>query len=156
MKKSNKIKKYIYAFLTVSVMAVIFYLSSQDAAVSSDLSEGFLQTGIGHFMGKFLPNLTDKGVYHDIRKYAHVFEFFCLGVTSCLFFDELISSRLKSALFSCGFSLAYACTDEWHQTFVPGRSGQISDVFVDFIGIITGVLAAALLCAIIRKKQSRV
>lgn len=156
MKNNKKIKLYIYAFLTVFVMAAIFYLSAQDADISTDLSEGFLKTHIGRFLGNFLPNISDKGLYHDIRKYAHVFEFFCLGVASCLFYNELISKRLKSALLSSGFSLVYACSDEWHQTFVPGRSGQISDVCVDFTGIVIGVLTVTLLCSVFKKKKSTV
>ena len=155
MKKRNA-KLYIYAFLTFFVMAAIFYLSAQDENVSSGMSEGFLETLIGRFFGKILPSLTNEGVYHDIRKYAHIFEYFCLGVTSCLFFCELILKSLVSASVSTVFCLLYACSDEWHQTFVPGRSGQISDVCVDFIGIAIGVLAETLLCAAKKKNKSGV
>ena len=31
-------------------------------------------------------------------------------------------------------TFAYACSDEWHQTFVEGRSGQVSDVAFDMLG----------------------
>lgn len=33
------------------------------------------------------------------------------------------------------FSLTYALTDEYHQTFVDGRSGTLNDVFIDSLGI---------------------
>ena len=33
----------------------------------------------------------------------------------------------------------YAATDEFHQLFVPGRSGQISDVLLDSAGALAGV-----------------
>ena len=156
MKIRKKTKLYIYGFLTLFVMAAIFYLSAQDTDASTHLSEGFLKTVIGNFLGRFLPNITDEGIYHDVRKYAHVFEYFCLGVTSCLFYNELILNRFNSALLSSGLSFVYACSDEWHQTFVPGRSGQISDVFVDFTGIIIGVLTVTLLCVAIKNKNSTV
>lgn len=29
---------------------------------------------------------------------------------------------------------AYAATDEYHQLFVPGRSGQVRDVVIDTVG----------------------
>ena len=35
----------------------------------------------------------------------------------------------------------YACTDEFHQLFVPGRSGNFRDVIIDTSG---GVLSAIL------------
>ena len=34
----------------------------------------------------------------------------------------------------------YACSDEWHQTFVPGRAGQFRDVLLDTAGSLTGLL----------------
>ena len=36
---------------------------------------------------------------------------------------------------SCILSLAYALSDEYHQTFVPGRNGNLVDVAVDAAGI---------------------
>ena len=39
---------------------------------------------------------------------------------------------------------AYACMDEVHQIFVPGRAGRFTDVLVDSIGIALGVVLCAL------------
>jgi VanZ family protein len=36
---------------------------------------------------------------------------------------------------SIGLALAYALSDEYHQTFVPGRDGNLVDVAVDVVGI---------------------
>ncbi len=36
------------------------------------------------------------------------------------------------------FALAYAASDEWHQTFVFGRTGTIRDVFIDSLGALIG------------------
>ncbi|MGD2145260.1 MAG: VanZ family protein [Anaerolineae bacterium] len=38
-------------------------------------------------------------------------------------------------LASSGLSLAYALSDEYHQTLVPGRNGNLLDVAVDAVGI---------------------
>lgn len=35
---------------------------------------------------------------------------------------------------SVGLAIAYALSDEYHQTFVPGRKGRWSDVAVDGVG----------------------
>ncbi len=41
----------------------------------------------------------------------------------------------RPVLIAGCISLAYACTDEFHQTFVSGRTGTPVDVAVDAIGI---------------------
>lgn len=41
------------------------------------------------------------------------------------------------AFVACG---AYALLDEWHQTFVPGRSPSLDDVERDVIGVSIGLL----------------
>lgn len=152
MKDINRIRLHIYGFLTLLVMTAIFILSAQDANTSTNLSEGFLKTLIGNFLGRFLPSLSAEGVYHDIRKYAHIFEFFCLGVTCSLFFSELNIKLSRAAVNSFVFSFVYACTDEFHQLFVPGRSGRFSDVCIDLAGAIPGI-AAVILCLYFRCRK---
>lgn len=50
-------------------------------------------------------------------------------------------------------SALYACTDEFHQLFVPGRTGQIFDVFVDTLGATFGCL---LVLGVLKIKQARI
>ncbi|MGD8967340.1 MAG: VanZ family protein [Anaerolineae bacterium] len=38
-------------------------------------------------------------------------------------------------LVSIGLALAYALSDEYHQTFVPGRDGNLIDVAADAVGM---------------------
>ena len=47
------------------------------------------------------------------------------------------SKILRRAVF-IGF--LYASTDEFHQTFVPGRSGEIRDILIDTFGVLLGAL----------------
>lgn len=42
---------------------------------------------------------------------------------------------LRLAIVPAVFSVFYAISDEWHQSFVPGRSPLLSDVFIDSSGI---------------------
>ena len=44
--------------------------------------------------------------------------------------------------------IGYACTDEFHQLFVPGRSGQITDVMIDTLGGSIGVLIISVITLI--------
>jgi len=42
--------------------------------------------------------------------------------------------RVETILFVLIFILLFAISDEYHQSFVPGRYSDIKDVIVDFIG----------------------
>jgi len=55
------------------------------------------------------------------------------------------------------FSLTYALTDEYHQTFVGGRSGSFNDVFIDSLGIFMSVflIDKKLINVSIKKEQDR-
>lgn len=71
-----------------------------------------------------------------LRKLAHVGEY---AVLSGLLFRALTASgfKTKRALATAALvSLFYAATDEWHQTFVPGREGTLRDVGVDALGVV--------------------
>lgn len=46
----------------------------------------------------------------------------------------------REVALALGVSVAYAITDEIHQTFVPGRGGQASDVVLDAAGAFAGIL----------------
>ncbi len=41
---------------------------------------------------------------------------------------------LRRFLPAWGWSVLYALSDEWHQTFVPGRSADWRDILVDALG----------------------
>lgn len=152
----HRARLILYAALSLAVMVGIFILSSQNAEISAGLSESFLGTIIGRLLAAALPKLTEKGIFNDIRKYAHIFEFFCLGMTSCLFFTELKTPRiLRGALYSVAFSVFYACTDEFHQLFVPGRSGEVKDILIDTSGIVFGVMLTTLIVRIGKKKKKQ-
>lgn len=42
------------------------------------------------------------------------------------------------------FSILYGASDEWHQTFVPGRFATVADWVADVLGSIAGVLSVYL------------
>ena len=49
---------------------------------------------------------------------------------------------LRWVSLAAGLALIYGLTDEFHQTFVPGRAASLKDILVDGIG--AGVAALAL------------
>ena len=50
------------------------------------------------------------------------------------------------------WSFLYACSDEWHQTFVPERAGRLSDLRFDAAGFLPGI---ALLCFILWQRSKK-
>lgn len=126
----------------LATMIGIFALSSQDGTESGNLSKWLAESGFGRFLLKFLPPLTGEGAELDIRKYAHIGEYTMLSLFSGLFFVELLEERVpKHSLFpTLLLCFLFACSDEFHQTLISGRAGQFSDVLVDMIGVVLGVL----------------
>ena len=101
-------------------------------------------------LGWLLPHArlhTLNLMHHIIRKLAHVFEYFV--------FSMLISSALRSghrstprwllSTIAIGVVFGYACLDEFHQVFVPGRTPAVTDVLLDTA---SGVLAQSFVALI--------
>ncbi|KAB7707371.1 VanZ family protein [Bacillus aerolatus] len=69
-----------------------------------------------------------KVVNFLVRKATHVVVF---GFLALLFTFVL---RKKRFLFAWTLTTVYAATDEFHQSFVPGRTASIADVLLDSVG----------------------
>ena len=80
-----------------------------------------------------------------VRKFAHVTEYAVLCLLCLRAFGSTDRwSFGRKATWSVLIAVAYAATDEWHQSFVPGRSGVMSDVLIDSCGALLGVSVAVL------------
>ena len=65
--------------------------------------------------------------------------------------------KFRKEMFLPWFIAAlYAASDEIHQLFVPGRSGQLSDVILDSAGALAGVAAFTVLWWLINRRKARV
>ena len=153
MKRNRKLL-WLYGLMTLAVMGLIFYMSAKDATESGSMSKWLVQTAFGRMLIRLLPRLTDRGAEIDLRKYAHMAEYALLALPSALFFRELLLERrlpLRAAGCSLVFCFLYACSDEYHQTFVPGRAGAMIDVAVDLAGVAFGLILVLLAC--MRRKE---
>ena len=75
-----------------------------------------------------------------LRKLAHVTEYFVLAA---LLLRALRRSGVAVAMpVAIAAALAYAAGDEWHQSFVPGRTATPRDVAIDGAGIALAALVA--------------
>ncbi|MCU9613166.1 VanZ family protein [Caldibacillus lycopersici] len=90
-----------------------------------------------------------------LRKSAHILEYFILTVFwfKTLSYVPYYKGIGIKYIVPAIFSLGYAALDEWHQTFVSGRTGQLIDVFVvDAIGVVLACIVAGVLPLIDFKK----
>jgi VanZ family protein len=82
-----------------------------------------------------------------LRKAAHVTVYVVLTL---LVYGALRPHMARSArawLLAMLIAVLYACSDEWHQTFVPGREGTVRDMVIDGIGVIGAWTVASLIRA---------
>ena len=123
-------------------MTTIFMFSGQQGTESGDTSRKFTVAIIQILTGKSvaLEDPVIEGIQLVVRKLAH-FTIYAIGgflIMNYAYTTEKTNKR--KILYSIFFGVGYAITDELHQFFVPGRSGNIFDVGIDTAGVITGVL----------------
>lgn len=155
----NKWLKIIISWLMVIIwMCTIFYLSSMNSYESNQQSKKTITSVIEKTVdttNKF--KITDKHptkkreevitekLNKPIRKVAHasvyfvlaIFVMYALKVTSS-YFDKKAIITVLITLIICIF---YASSDEYHQIFVSGRTGQPIDVIIDTLGSILGIIS---------------
>ena len=121
-------------------MGLIFFLSSQQAADSNQLSTGITEFIIDRLSGIF-PEVSPKvqWINHIVRKNAHFIAYLVLGIFLVNAFYLNGSRGWKAFILALLISSLYAASDEFHQTFVPGRSGELRDVMIDTAGALTGI-----------------
>ena len=138
------ILRIVIIILILCWMNLVFGFSAQDSDDSSNLS-----TWVASWFTKDVEVQSKIEPY--IRKLAHYSEY---AIGGTLFFSLIATFKInefKQIIFAIIMGIIYAITDEIHQLFVPGRSGQIKDVFIDSLGVITGVLVMKLIIILLGK-----
>jgi VanZ family protein len=130
-------------------MAIIFSMST-DAGSSRRTSRI-----IGPLLRWFNPAVSDETIERVqtvVRKGGHLTEY---AILAALLWRGLRQSaamnvapalrpwRRREAILAVIFAALFAATDEWHQSTVPSRQGQVSDVILDSAGATAGVIALA-------------
>lgn len=163
-------KTLIFGIIALLWMALIFVFSAQPADESSALSSPIAQA-VAQFLYPSFDTLSEAKQLelldfwsHFIRKCAHFIEYGLLGCILMLWIGAIPSerkkerfvnslSKLKYLMMAFAIGALYAASDELHQRFVPGRSGQLSDVLLDSAGVAVGVLAVFLISQMIRVRR---
>lgn len=141
IKVNPKQRRVIFGLLTLLWMAIIFWFSGKAGEASSGMSDGVL---------RFLEQLFQIDIFNQhneaielaqtiIRKGAHSFVYFVLALLLWSFIRTYTMKRSAYAI-TLGLCFLYACSDELHQLFVPGRAGLLSDVLIDTLAASVAIL----------------
>ena len=152
-------KRWILGVLIILNMVAIFALSAQTAEKSTDTSSK-ISAPVAESVNKDfqeLPQKEQKNLLAKsekiVRKIAHGLEFGTLGILAYLFLLTWRGRIFTRYFAAMAFSFAYACSDEWHQLYVPGRSGRFADVMIDFSGIAIGCTVTLLIVLFSRARR---
>jgi len=144
-----KIIRITSAVLLVACMVFVFSMSSQTAKESSGTSgrvitavlkivypdfEDLSQTEQAELVSSF-QFIARKGAHFSIYAVMGFLAFLTVGTYTVIPFKFRI-------LLSAAICLLFSISDEIHQLFISGRSGEVRDVFLDFCG---SILAIALI-----------
>ena len=156
MTKSN-ILRVVSIILVIAWMVLVFILSHQVADESSETSSRFIATIIKLFNKNIQQEELDKIlliIEPIVRKIAHFVLYTLGGILITIMFINFKEHIAKTKTTAFLLGTVYAITDEIHQLFVPGRSGEIRDVLIDSSGVLLGVFIIYLLMCIKGKLES--
>lgn len=148
-----KCKKIKWTVITVLFVLFMYSQSMLPATVSSGESTYALGV-VGNFFSsiglKFIA-LTE----HIIRKSAHFIEYTIFGVLLINTIRIHGFIGLTKWLLVMVLGIAVPFIDETIQLFVPGRSGQITDVWLDMSGVLAGICIVTVFLMIRRRFTGR-
>lgn len=138
---------------TVALIGCIVFIFSNSLQIA-DVSEGASGRVLGILQGILrhlgLPGAADRLTMHIVRKLAHFCEYLLEGFLLMLCLRVYTRHFFKHVSWPILGGLLTALTDETIQLFVPGRSGQVTDIWIDFSGVMTGLLVGLILLGLVR------
>ena len=121
-------KKLLKILILIFWMGIIFAFSHQPN--SGEATYNIIE--------KVLPTIQTNDLIEVInfiiRKSAHLIEYFILTLLSVSLLKEYTKNKKIIIITSLIFCFIYACTDEFHQAFVIGRTNSFRDVLIDTTG----------------------
>ena len=149
-------KRIIYIIIVAAALtAVLCFIwgnSLLDGGASRKLSSAvteFIRPIYELFAGR---PATDGALHALVRKAAHFLEFAVIAAVASLLLWRLCGEHpVQNLIYVLFGSLFIAVTDEYIQSFSPGRSPSVRDIVIDFAGAVTGALTVFVCILIIRK-----
>lgn len=151
------IRKIIKILIVLICMFTIFSFSSDNDVESNKKSDGVIIRTCKLFLKKDLSEKEQRKYIEKyvvfVRKTAHFSIYLLLGLSIISLIKEYRQVDIKAIIIALIVSILYAISDEIHQIFVSGRSGELFDVIIDSLGSITGIYLYYLYTKIRRKKH---
>lgn len=143
MKKNDSLRKFVVYILPLLLwMGFIFFMSTdRGAAANTRPIMNSILRRIFPAVDQHLTPAQIERVDWNIRKTAHVTEYTILAILAfraVTFGDPRF--RHRNVLLPVIIGIAYAASDEYHQSFSKLRDGAASDVFFDSFGVLLGTL----------------
>lgn len=145
----NRRRVLFSAWVPAALCVLLVFLSSSNA-FSSDNSSHLLRPLLQDIFGP-LSNYFWQSLIYDIRKTGH---FLGYGFISLIFFRawrmtfrlsrsySAVTASLRAAAIALLSTLVLSSLDEFHQSFLPKRTGSPFDVLLDMCGAVTCHLIA--------------
>lgn len=151
-------KTIVLWIITILWMGIIFSFSTNDGYQSTSTSKKVTYDMINIVEKKKTESEKMEKVeilHPQVRKIAHAFEYAVLYI---LVISSLKTSNIKVNkiyLIALVICILYAITDEVHQLFVSGRSGELKDVIIDTAGATIGLMFFNLTHRLLYKKKNK-
>ena len=145
--------RIVILMLLAGTFVTIFGFSNQNGESSSSVSRKVARKIINVFpYTKDLSETTKTKIVERsqpiIRKLAHFSIYTAVGILIMTFISTYNVKLLKKFIISILVGLSYAISDEFHQSFIPGRTASPIDVIIDTVGVFTGIIIVLILISV--------
>lgn len=137
--------------LLIAVYCMIFGFSAEDGEESGARSEMVCRFCVQTINQVFSCGWTEQEIAAKtdflqlpVRKLAHFSEYAVIAVLLFWLLIQWLPINKKMFVFIVLWVAVSASLDEMHQLYVPGRSGNLKDVFIDTLGGSTGLIISVL------------
>ena len=142
--------RVVFTLALIGCIAFIFSNSMKIAAASS-LSSGRVLRWMQAVLRRLgQPELAKRLTMHFVRKLAHFCEYMLEGFLLMLCMRVYSRHPLRHISVPLLGGVLTALADETIQIYSPGRSSQVTDVWLDSLGVLAGILTALVLLALCR------
>ena len=145
-------RKMIVFVIPVLLIIAFIFSNSLKNSEESNKDSGVIVEVVEDIAEQIAPN-NQLNWNYIVRKNAHLFEFFVLGVFTMLFFFQLKHKIKFGILYTFIFVILIACADEFIQSFT-GRTSCFQDVAIDVCGATIGIVFVLLL-SLLKKRMDQ-
>lgn len=149
---SSRTVRRLWRYIPLLVWMVTIFFASSDGFSSSNTS-----LIIGPVLRWLFPNISAENMiwaHFIVRKTAHFAEYALLALLAARAFKSSSHEWLRTNWYVASLLLVAVCAlaDEFHQSFLPTRTGSIYDSLLDIAGGATALTLLALMRSMRRQK----